>query len=114
MKKIVLILAAMLILSAFAITAFASETDKTSVSNALYSLGLVKGYDDSGSDFRLENKLTRAEAVVQIIRFLGVGIIEPRRLSTARREGSLLLSFDILPYSKLSVKQIYYLFENCL
>ncbi len=39
--------------------------------NALYSLGLVKGYDDSGSDFRLENTLSRAESIVQIVRFLG-------------------------------------------
>ena len=41
------------------------------VANALYFLGLVKGYDDSGSDFRLENDLTRAEAAVQVVRFLG-------------------------------------------
>ena len=39
--------------------------------NALYSLGLIKGYDDSGKDFRLANKLTRAESIVQIVRFLG-------------------------------------------
>ena len=39
--------------------------------NALYSLGLIKGYDDSGKDFRLANKLTRAESIVQVVRFLG-------------------------------------------
>jgi|GEM_PF-1268528 len=43
----------------------------TAAANALYSLGLVKGYDDSGSDFRLENTLSRAESIVQIVRFLG-------------------------------------------
>ena len=49
-----------------------ADSKKDAVANALYFLGLVKGYDDSGSDFRLDNKLTRAEATVQIIRFLGV------------------------------------------
>lgn len=49
-----------------------ADSKKEAVANALYFLGLVKGYDDSGSDFRLDNKLTRAEATVQIIRFLGV------------------------------------------
>ncbi len=48
-----------------------ADDKKAMVANALYSLGLVKGYDDSGSDFRLDNKLTRVEATVQIIRFLG-------------------------------------------
>lgn len=43
----------------------------TAAANALYSLGLVKGYDDSGSDFRPENTLSRAESIVQIVRFLG-------------------------------------------
>ncbi len=46
-------------------------TDKDSVANALYFLGLVKGYDDRGGDFKLANKLTRAESIVQIVRFLG-------------------------------------------
>lgn len=45
---------------------------KDMIANALYSLGLVKGYDNSGSDFRLGNKISRAESIVQIIRFLGV------------------------------------------
>ncbi len=48
-----------------------SDNKKDYAANALYSLGLVKGYDDSGSDFRLENSLNRAESIVQIVRFLG-------------------------------------------
>ncbi|MBQ4598423.1 MAG: S-layer homology domain-containing protein [Clostridia bacterium] len=44
---------------------------REAAANALYALGLVKGYDDSGSDFRLENSLSRAESIVQIVRFLG-------------------------------------------
>ncbi len=38
----------------------------------LYKLGLVKGYDASGTNFGLEDKLSRVQAVVQVIRYLGV------------------------------------------
>ncbi len=47
------------------------DDKKAAVANALYFLGLVKGYDDSGSDLGLDNNITRVEAAVQIIRFLG-------------------------------------------
>ena len=38
----------------------------------LHALGLVQGYDATGTDFGLADSLTRAQAVVQVIRFLGV------------------------------------------
>lgn len=38
----------------------------------LYKLGLVKGYDNSGTNFGLDDKLSRVQAVVQVIRYLGV------------------------------------------
>ena len=69
-------------------TAQTSNSD-TAVANALYSLALVKGYDDSGSDFRLENSLTRAESIVQIIRFLGV--------EEEATGGTYTLPFDDVP-----------------
>ncbi|MBQ8835979.1 MAG: S-layer homology domain-containing protein [Clostridia bacterium] len=78
----------------FSLTAFAADKtetakDEAAVANALYSLGLVKGYDDSGNDFRLGNSLTRAESIVQIIRFLGV---EEEALS-----GTYDMPFDDVP-----------------
>lgn len=66
-----------------------ADDKKEMVANALYSLGLVKGYDDSGSDFRLENNLTRVESIVQIVRFLGV---EKEAL-----EGNFTIPFDDVP-----------------
>ncbi|MBQ4557674.1 MAG: S-layer homology domain-containing protein [Clostridia bacterium] len=66
-----------------------AEDKKDMVANALYSLGLVKGYDDSGSDFRLNNKLTRAESIVQIVRFLGA--------EQAALNGNYTVSFEDVP-----------------
>ena len=66
-----------------------ADSKKDAVANSLYFLGLVKGYDDSGSDFRLGNKLTRAESIVQIVRFLGV---EEKALS-----GEYKVPFDDIP-----------------
>lgn len=37
----------------------------------LYNLGLAKGYDTTGTNFGLADKMTRAQTVVQVIRFLG-------------------------------------------
>ncbi len=71
-----------------------ADDKKAAVANALYFLGLVKGYDDSGSDFRLDNKLTRAESIVQIVRFLGV---EEEALST-----DYTIPFDDVPAWALS------------
>ena len=62
---------------------------KASAANALYALGLVKGYDDSGSDFRLENSLSRVESIVQIVRFLGA---EEQALA-----GNYTVPFDDVP-----------------
>lgn len=69
MKKLFAIIIMITIL--LTVCAFAAESTDVCNANALYSLGLVKGYDDSGSDFRLENTLSRAESIVQIVRFLG-------------------------------------------
>ncbi|MBQ4150568.1 MAG: S-layer homology domain-containing protein [Clostridia bacterium] len=103
MKKLVLLLAVLLLVSAFSLSTFAlEEKDDSSVANSLYSLGLVKGYDDSGSDFRLANKLTRAEAVVQIIRFLGV---EEEALA-----GEYSLAFDDVP--EWALPYVGYAFTN--
>ena len=66
-----------------------ADDKKDMVANSLYSLGLVKGYDDSGSDFRLENDLTRAESIVQIVRFLGV--------EDEAKNGTYTLPFDDVP-----------------
>ena len=38
----------------------------------LYVLGLAQGYDSTGTNFGLTDSLTRAQAVVQVIRYLGV------------------------------------------
>ena len=38
----------------------------------LYTLGLAQGYDSTGTNFGLTDKMTRAQTVVQVIRFLGV------------------------------------------
>lgn len=70
--------------------------------NALYSLGLIKGYDDSGSDFRLGNKITRAESIVQIVRFLGA---EGEALS-----GEYTLPFDDVP--EWASKYVGYAYTN--
>lgn len=69
MKKIHIVL--LCVLLALTLGFAASAAGETDAANALYALGLLKGYDDSGSDFRPEQGLTRAEAVVQIVRFLG-------------------------------------------
>ena len=45
---------------------------RNAVANALYSLGLLSGYDADGNDFGLDDALTRAQAVVLIERYLGV------------------------------------------
>lgn len=45
---------------------------RSAVANALYSLGLLSGYDADGNDFGLDDALTRAQAVVLIERYLGV------------------------------------------
>ena len=37
----------------------------------LYNLGLAQGYDSTGTNFGLEDKMTRIQTVVQVIRFLG-------------------------------------------
>ena len=37
----------------------------------LYNLGLAQGYDTTGTNFGLSDKMTRAQTVVQVIRFLG-------------------------------------------
>ncbi len=37
----------------------------------LYSLGLAQGYDTTGTNFGLTDKMTRIQTVVQVIRFLG-------------------------------------------
>ena len=37
----------------------------------LYNLGLAQGYDATGTNFGLTDKMTRAQTVVQVIRFLG-------------------------------------------
>ena len=38
----------------------------------LYNLHLVAGYDNTGTNFGLDDSMTRAQAVVQVIRYLGV------------------------------------------
>ena len=60
MKKFIAII--MMFATLFTVSAAAANDSDVNNANALYSLGLVKGYDDSGSDFRLENTLTRAES----------------------------------------------------
>lgn len=62
---------------------------KIGVANALYFLGLVKGYDEGGNDFGLDKNPNRAEAIVQIVRFLGA---EEEALA-----GSYSLSFTDIP-----------------
>ncbi len=37
----------------------------------LYNLGLAQGYDSTGTNFGLTDKMTRIQTVVQVIRFLG-------------------------------------------
>ena len=55
-----------------AVLPVSAATSETTAANALYSLDLVSGYDDSGTDFGLDDALTRAQAVVLIERYLGV------------------------------------------
>ena len=79
-----------------------ADDKKDMVANALYSLGLVKGYDDSGSDFRLDNNLSRAESIVQIIRFLGA--------EQAALAGGYTVPFDDVP--SWAVPYIGYAYTN--
>lgn len=103
MKKLLLILTAIMLVSVISLTAYAADNaDKNAIANSLYSLGLVKGYDDSGSDFRLQNELTRAESIVQIVRFLGA---EEEALA-----GSYTLAFDDVP--EWALPYVGYAFTN--
>ena len=70
MKK--LWISAILLLMLLAVLPVSAATSETTAANALYSLDLVSGYDDSGTDFGLDDALTRAQAVVLIERYLGV------------------------------------------
>ena len=65
----------------FTVKAVASDTsgvvtkpDVTSdyaCARGLYTLGLAQGYDSTGTNFGLTDKMTRIQTVVQVIRFLG-------------------------------------------
>ena len=70
MKRIVGLLAVLLLSLAVILPVAAAEP---LYAEALYCLGLVEGYGTGGDapDFGLSDKLTRAQAVVQVIRFLG-------------------------------------------
>lgn len=100
MKKFIAII--MMLATLFTVSAAAADDADVNNANALYSLGLVKGYDDSGSDFRLENTLTRAESIVQIVRFLGA-----ERVAI---EGDFDIPFTDVP--AWAVPYIGYAYEN--
>ncbi len=46
-------------------------TSDFACARALYNLGLAQGYDTTGTNFGLTDKMTRIQTVVQVIRFLG-------------------------------------------
>ena len=46
-------------------------TSNYGCARGLYTLGLAQGYDTTGTNFGLEDKMTRIQTVVQVIRFLG-------------------------------------------
>ena len=76
-RALTLFFAFLLTLSLF-VTVSAAERDipaaKSEYAGArgLYTLGLAQGYDTTGSNFGLTDSLTRIQAVVQVIRYLGV------------------------------------------
>ncbi len=49
-----------------------SEDSDLECAQGLFALGLAQGYDTTGINFGLEDQLTRVQAVVQVIRYLGV------------------------------------------
>lgn len=71
MKKFISVVALLCLLLALPMTASA-EADDANAANALYSLGLIQGYSEGGGNFGLADKLTRAQAVVLLERYLGV------------------------------------------
>ena len=73
MKKLLSVLLPALLLvflSVFSVSAAAVTA--TDAANSLYSLGLVQGYENAKDRFGLGDKLTRAQAVILLERFLGV------------------------------------------
>lgn len=71
MKKLFSIAAVLCLALALLVTASA-ETTNANAANGLYALGLIQGYSEGGSDFGLDDNLTRAQAVVLLERYLGV------------------------------------------
>lgn len=71
MKKLFSIAAVLCLTLALLVTASA-ETTNANAANGLYALGLIQGYSEGGSDFGLDDNLTRAQAVVLLERYLGV------------------------------------------
>ena len=73
-----------------------------SAARGLYLLGLAKGYDTTGTNFGLTDSLTRAQTVVQVIRFLGV--------EAEVKAGSYTIPFTDVP--DWAVNYVGYAYEN--
>lgn len=74
MKKLISVLLTMtLILSVFVfpVTASAATVTQQTKVQYLYALGLFKGYDETGTNFGLNDGVTREQAIIFLIRMLG-------------------------------------------
>lgn len=71
MKKIVIIIFTLLLILQASILSVAAQSQGKSSADALYSLHLIKGLSNEIAEYGLEKTLTRAEAVVMMVRFLG-------------------------------------------
>ena len=74
MKKLLCLLFACLLLVTAAPLSFAAESGQSAAEN-LHALGLLAGVGknaDGSVNFDVDGKLTRAQAITQIVRFLGM------------------------------------------
>ena len=82
MKRLLLILLAIMLLAALPLQTFAAHVSGAEAADALAALGLLQG---TGGGYRLERSATRAEAVTLLLRLLG-------------REGEALAETDACPF----------------
>ena len=72
MKRVLsALLATVLAVSLFTVPTTAATSEETLQAKVLYELGLFKGYDTSGTNFGLDDSMTRQQALVILIRLLG-------------------------------------------
>lgn len=70
-RMLYMLLALVLAIGLFTVPAAAATAQQDIKAKALYQLGLFNGYDTSGTNFGLDDKLNRQQALVLFIRILG-------------------------------------------